>query len=228
MRCLGFSVPEAGDHGPFPPGWKELCFDSRPRPTVYRVLPRGEEGELLAMSSGGASILYTTVRARETDRELCWEWRVDRMPAGGDVRTPAADDAGARVYVGFEYHPGLVPRGQRLRYTLARLRYGETPPYAGLVYVWASEPEAGSAFVHREWPRLGVLVLHDGRDPAGVWRRECRDVTADFRAIFGAAPPRVSHVGVMTDADDTGSRATARYRRITLGATSPAPPRPGP
>jgi len=218
---LGFHALTGDVRITLPPGWKELRFESRPQPTIYRVLPRGNEGELLAVSRKGASILYTRVTAGLAAPHLCWEWRVDRLPTGADLRRTATGDAGARVYVGFRYIPDLVPHGQRLRYAMARIRYGETPPYAGLVYVWAAKPSAGSTFVHAEWPRLGVVVLHDGREATGEWHRECRDLVADYRAIFGEDPPPVSHVGVMTDADDTRSAATGRYRRIALHPAAP-------
>jgi len=221
---LGFGTPAEDIRITLPAGWNEFRFDSRPHPTIYRVLARGSEGELLAVSRKGASLLYTRITADVGAPELCWEWRVDRLPAGADLRRPAAEDAGARVYVGFRYAPELVSRGQRLRYAMARVRYGETPPYAGLDYVWTAAPAAGTTFVHHEWPRLGVVVLHDGREATGEWRRECRDLVADYRAIFGGDPPPVSHVGLMTDADDTRSAATGRYRRITLRSTAAAPP----
>ena len=227
---LGFRPPADPVRATLPPAWRELRFESRPRPTIYRVVGGASSAVLLAQSAGGASILYTSLPPGTPGRELCWEWRVDHVPAGADLRRPETDDVGARVSVGFRYSPELVPRGQRIRYALARLRHGETPPYAGLVYVWTAAPASGTTFVHPNWPRLGVVVLHDAAEPLASWRHECRDLEADYRAIFGSTPPEVSHVGVITDADDTRSRATGRYRNLTLGplpsnGTTPSPPR---
>ncbi len=213
---LGFSPPADPIRETLPPGWQEFRFDSRPRPTVYRVVAADGRNVLLADARNGASILYTRITDPAGRRRLSWGWRVDRPPEAADLRHEESDDAGARVYVGFRYEPALVPRGQRLRYSLARVRYGETPPFAGLVYVWGVAPDAGTRFIHRDWPRLGVIVLHDENAPEGTWLRENRDVVEDYRTIFGSDPPPVSHVGVMTDADDTGGRAVARYRSIAL------------
>ena len=43
-----------------------------------------------------------------------------------------------------------------------------------------------------------------------------RDVEADYRAAFGEAPPPISGVALMTDADNTGGSALAYYGDITL------------
>jgi hypothetical protein len=39
---------------------------------------------------------------------------------------------------------------------------------------------------------------------------------ADYRDAFGETPPRIVGVAIMSDADNTGERATAWYRDLVL------------
>ncbi len=200
-----------------PRGWRELRFSSRPRGTRYRMR-EGERGPVLhAVAEEGASLLYTGVDVADgVSWRLRWAWRVDRLPEGADLTAESTDDAAARVYVGFRYDPDLLTRGQRFRYRLASLRHGEYPPYAGVCYVWATHLPAGTRQIHPAWPRLAEVVLESGDEGAGRYVVEERDPVADYRAAFGEDPPPLSHVAVMTDADDTGSRAAAWYADLEL------------
>ena len=197
-------------------GWRELRFAGIP-PTSYRVETNDGRPVVVADAERSASLLYTRVGGRvEATPVLRWRWRVDRLPAGGDVGRRAADDAGARVYVGFRYRPALVPFAQRLAYWLARVKQGEYPPYAGIAYVWAAVTPAGTRLRHPDYPRLLLVVVRSGADRLGTWVEEERDLLADAAAVCGGPPPPLSHVGVMTDADDTHGAARARYGKIDL------------
>ncbi|MDD5564497.1 MAG: DUF3047 domain-containing protein [Thermoanaerobaculaceae bacterium] len=209
----GGEAPRPGE------GWRELRFAGVPA-TSYRNVAEDGRTVLLAAAEGSASLLYARVAGSlEATPVLRWHWRVDRLPAGGDVRRRAADDAGARVYVGFRYRPALVPFGQRLAYWLARMKQGEYPPYSGIAYVWAASTPVGTRLLHPDYPRLLLVVVRSGSDRLGTWVEEERDVLADAVAAFGAPPPPISHLGVMTDADDTRSSAAARYGEIRFEET---------
>jgi Protein of unknown function (DUF3047) len=197
-------------------GWRELRFAGIP-PTGYRVELDDGSPVIVADAEGSASVLYARIAGRvEVTPVLRWRWRVDRLPAGGDVRRRAADDAAARVYVGFRYWPALVPFAQRLAYWLARAKQGEYPPYAGIAYVWTAATPVGTRLRHPDYPRLLLIVVRSGADRLGTWLEEARDVRADAAEACGGPPPPLSHVGVMTDADDTCGAARASYGEIDL------------
>jgi hypothetical protein len=203
-------------------GWRELRFAGVPA-TSYTVETEDGTPVVIATAERSASVLYTRLDGSlETTPVLRWRWRVDRLPAGGDVRRRALDDAGARVYVGFRYRPALVPFAQRLAYWLARLKQGQYPPYAGIAYVWAAATPAGTRLRHPDYPRLLLVVVRSGPDRLGTWIEEERDVRADAAEACGGPPPPLSHIGVMTDADDTRSSAAARYGEIRLDSAGAA------
>jgi hypothetical protein len=50
-----------------------------------------------------------------------------------------------------------------------------------------------------------------GRGPLRDWRTEEVDVVADYRARFASEPPPVQGLALMTDSDNTCSRAAAEF-----------------
>ena len=149
---------------------------------------------------------------------LRWRWKAERLPDGGDTRTKAGDDAAARVYVTFRYSPERLPWPQRLLYEATRRIYGEAPPHASLMYVWDTRAPVGTSVPNPYTDRVRTIVLDSGAAHLGRWRVHERDLLADYRAAFGEEPPPISGVAIMTDADNTGGSAAARYGDLTLSA----------
>lgn len=158
---------------------------------------------------------------------LSWRWKVDKAIVNGDVTRREGDDYPARVYVSFRYAPERVSPLVRLEYAAMRLLYGESPPHAGLNYIWDAHAPVGTVAPNPYSDRVRMIVVESGTDRVGRWLAYERDVVADYRAAFGEDPPPISGVGLMTDADDTGASALAYYGDIALSrapaTTAPAP-----
>lgn len=223
VRIGSFSTSTVGAR--LPVGWHELKFRHVRRATTYRIVADGPRTVLQAEANAGASLLYTrTDLPSVTYRTVRWCWRVGRTPDGADLRHRRGDDAAARVYIGFRYRPELVPLVQRWQYLLARNRYGEYPPYAGVSYLWSSRTAQHTVLRNPSLSRSVEYVIESGEDRAGQWIEEQRDVYRDFVRVFGFPPPRISHVAVMSDADDTKSESVAWYGDIELLPTPGAGP----
>lgn len=100
---------------------------------------------------------------------LNWEWKVDRLPDGADVRNADTDDQAIQVYVGF------APTGWPA--TL-------NTPVIG--YIWDVECPTGS-IVASSQPFAGQIryvVIRNKDDALGRWYREKRNVEEDFRKLF--------------------------------------------
>lgn len=185
------------DRGP----WKTRVFDGR---THYEVVAgAGADGgpALRAIGDDAASALYREVEVDLTRTPyLRWSWRATELPRGTAPETEkAGDDYAARVYVVRE---GLFGRlGAR-----------------ALNYVWSRDQAPGT-----RWPNAftgrAILWAVDGGRPGGGWTTHTRDVRADWRAAFGDDIERIDGVALMTDADNTDSRAAALYGRIRFCAT---------
>ncbi|HEU4371066.1 MAG TPA: DUF3047 domain-containing protein [Methylomirabilota bacterium] len=129
---------------------------------------------------------------------LTWSWKVNRLPAGGDVRDSRRDDQAAQVYVVFPRWPS--PR------TSSDV----------LGYVWDARAPAGTRLTHPKAPNVRIVVLQSGGARLDTWVREQRNVAEDYRALFGRQPLRVGKVALMIDSNDTRSAAEALFGDLTF------------
>ncbi|MGH7023888.1 MAG: DUF3047 domain-containing protein, partial [Caulobacteraceae bacterium] len=104
----------------------------------------------------------------------------------------------------------------RLGVEIARALYGPDAPAAALCYVWATRAPVGTFAPNAYSGRVQMVVVESGEAALGRWRAYDRDVAADYRRAFGAAPPRVKGVLVSTDADNTGETAEAYYGDVSF------------
>jgi hypothetical protein len=200
-----------------PPGWVAQTFPRIANHTRYALVRDGDTVVVRAEAAGSASALVFRVTASAAEaRVLRWRWKVDRLPQGADASTKAGDDAPARVYVTFRFDPAKLGPIDRLLYETARAIYGEAPPHASLMYVWNASGPAGRAFPNPYTARVHTIVVEGGSARLGQWLDYQRDILADYRAAFGEDPPPISGVAIMTDADNTGDRASAWYGDVAL------------
>jgi hypothetical protein len=212
---------QARPGGPLPAGWQPLAFPRVERQTAYRLVDDDGVTVVQAEADRSASGL---IRRMELDPArypvLVWRWKIAGVVAGADATRRDGDDYAARVYVAFKYDPERVSWFNRAKYALIRLIYGEYPPHAGINYVWDNRLAPGTVLPNAYTDRVRMIVLRSGDGAANRWVAEERNVLEDYRHAFGEAPPPVSGVAIMTDADDTGGKAVAWYGDI---AFRPAP-----
>lgn len=201
-----------------PKGWAAQTFPKIPSHTRYAFVRDGDTVVLRAEAEASASGLVFRLADSAADaRILRWRWKVDRLPVAADTSRKGADDAPARVYVTFRHDPAKLGPVDRLLYEAARAIYGEAPPHASLMYVWDAAGPAGRSFANPYTSRVRTFVVEGGRARLGQWLDYERDIVADYRAAFGEEPPPLSGVAIMTDADNTGDRASAWYGDVALG-----------
>jgi hypothetical protein len=138
---------------------------------------------------------------------LSWRWRVEQLPKGAGEREAKTNDSGAGVYVVFKgSFGGLIPKS--------------------LKYVWSERESAGSNFPSPGYANTKIVVLESGADGNRSWRTETVNVLEDYRRLFGAEPPTLQAIAVLTDADNTRTRAVADYDdfRALRTSSAAAPP----
>lgn len=172
-------------------GWSEKIYQGKTR---YLL----EDGALKAHSvrSGSGLIRKLSVDPRKYPR-LSWRWKVDHTLKKEDVKSKSGNDFAARVYV-------IFPR------FLWNIR--------AINYVWAAKMPKGSEAPSPHTANSVIVAVESGDEKAGSWVSEERNVYEDYKRIFGAEPPPVGGVAIMTDTDDTRDEATAWYGDITLRA----------
>jgi hypothetical protein len=202
--------------GAAPPGWEVLRFPRVGRATEYVVVREAGEHVLRGESRGGASALLRTVDLDpRVHRRLAWRFRAERLPAAADRSRREGDDYAARVYVAFD--SAAAGLWARAREQAAEWLRGRRPPGHAICYVWDTGLPVETGYDNPYSPRVKMLVVESGSARRGRWVEVQRDVLADYRRLFGAEPPRIVGLAVMTDADDTGSHALAWYGGLSLG-----------
>lgn len=169
--------------------------------TRYRLVHAEERSFVRARADDGATALYHAVEIDLTETPwLEWSWRVDRLPSGtASERSKAGDDYGARIYV--------VQEGLFGRLTANALNY-----------VWGRRRPVGSRWPNAFTERAMMFAVASGRERLGEWVTHRRNVRADWQAAFGEKPERIHGIAIMTDSDNTDTRAAARYGTIRFTA----------
>ncbi|MDN3921139.1 DUF3047 domain-containing protein [Roseateles violae] len=194
------------------------------RSTQYSYARRGERPCVLAQASRSVSLWRRSLQlAPERIEALQFDWWISGHDAGASVTRADTDDAPARLLLGFDGDEASLSARNRMQFELARALTGEAPPYATLMYVWDAQAAPGTVVVSSRSDRIRKIVVGSGSGGHGQWQRLRRDVVADYRLAFGEAPGRLISMALMTDGDNTGSRAEACYGDILLLDASQQP-----
>ena len=204
----------AGSHR-WPAGWQEVHFGGDGA-TTYRVVELDGEAALCAESRNHATALVRRLSFdAETHPVLRFRLRVEDVVPGADGRTKQGDDFAARIFVNFEFDREAEGFVSRLAHAASERMKGRELPGRALNYVWGTATPAGTQMPSPYTDRVSVVVVASGKPRQPVWRSFERDIVADFIAAFGHSPPPVHSVGVMSDSDNTRTRASACFGEIT-------------
>ncbi len=175
-------------------GWEEKSFKGN---TSYQVIELKGMKVLRADSQASASGLYKTqqINLKETPY-LNWGWRIENRIDSGDETTKSGDDYAARVYL-------IIGGGWQFWKTRA------------VSYVWANAAVKGSvwdnAFAEKS---VKMFALRSADDTTKKWLTEKRNVYEDLEKVFGEEINTIDAIAIMTDTDNSKSRARAYYTDI--------------
>jgi hypothetical protein len=178
-----------------PEGWYVKEFTGRAVVDVVR--DKGQTALRLSSERASFALYRDVVVDLATTPWLTWSWKVTRLPQGGDVRAGATDDQAAQVYVIFPRWP-------------APLSHSDV-----LGYIWDSRAPVDTRVTSPKAGNVRVIVVESG-EGRGTWRRQQRDVAADYAAVFGGKPPRVGKIALMIDSNDTRSDAESLFGELAF------------
>lgn len=205
------------DEKGLPLGWQELTFAKIPQHTKYTVIKEDGQWVIQAQSRSSASAL---IKELELDPKqypiLEWRWKIKNTLPKGDESKKAGDDYAARIYITFKYIPEKASASERVLYALGKTLYGKYPPKATLNYIWANKLPQNQAVDSPYTGRAKLIAVESGPALAGRWITEERNIYEDYLKNFGAEPPPINGVAVMTDSDNTQGEAEAYYAGIVL------------
>lgn len=205
---------QSGPGEALPSGWLRVPFSDRKKPTRYALVDDGGLSVLHAQADGSVSfVLRDGGLDLRSNPVMRWRWRVGTVPRGADIKVAARDDAAARIVLLFDGDQNKLPLSERLKLKLASRLSGREMPYATLMYVATPSAALGSFVRHPSTGRVQAVVATKITGPGG-WIDVQRNVLADYRLAFGEEPGALIAYGVMSDSDNTASKAQAWYGDI--------------
>jgi len=194
LFMLNFQNDEPGK---FPTGWSSR--DKENMGKVYSV--RAEDGHKFLHADAKAISVQIGLEKGwrlEDYPILRWRWRPRLFPEGSNEREKSGNDSVLSLYV----------------------VYGGWPVPSSLKYIWSDNLPEGKSFDSPHSSKTKVLVVRSGRSLAGKWVTEERNVLADYRRLFGEGEKNPSARGILllTDSDNTKTRAAGDYDEITVTA----------
>ena len=181
--------------GEFPAGWQPRDEAAR---ATYRVVAEAGIRFVRGTAEGtGSQMGREFPWDAASEPVLTWRWRPRVFPTGSDERDPGRNDSPLAVYAVF----------------------GSTQALSRAVkYVWSRVVPAGTTL---STSRARAIVLRSGPPPDEDWVTETANVRRDYERLYGEAPGRARGVAILTDADQTRTRAVGDY-----GAFHVCPERP--
>jgi hypothetical protein len=217
MLLVACASPTAApESDTLPGGWHAVALPGKLRTQYTRAHKDGREA-VAARSERSASMLRKRVQIAPGQLgSVSFSWWVDELIAGASVTDVDRSDAPARVMFGFAGDEAKLSARSRALFDLAEVLSGERPPYATLMYVWDATAPVGTVIVSQRSERVRKIVVDSGPVHLRRWRDHRRDLAADFRLAFGEEPGVLQSIAVMTDSDNTRSRAQSWYGAVTL------------
>jgi hypothetical protein len=186
-----------GERGTFPEGWEAVSARDSEGAHVYTLAGKETKPYLRAEAVNSDILIAKEFEYHLREYPLLrWTWRALVLPHGADERNKETGDSGAAVYVVF---PG--------RFRPANIKY-----------VWSTSLYKGTTTESPYTSRTKIVVMRDVSTPLGKWVAEEVNVYEDYKRFFGNEPEKVQAIAIMSDSNNTGSRAEAHYGEIRIAA----------
>jgi outer membrane protein OmpA-like peptidoglycan-associated protein len=152
-----------------PAGWS---LDKKSGSPSLKINKENELFYLHLFSSGNSS--FGILKECKVDVKkfpvLCWRWKVNKLPRGGDIRKSQTDDQALQLYVAFKAtgFPAVI-----------------NTPVIG--YIWDNEAPKGWSGRSSQLggDKLRYIVLRNRTDQTGQWYTEKRNLYKDYKKLFG-------------------------------------------
>ncbi|MFT3957410.1 MAG: DUF3047 domain-containing protein [Piscinibacter sp.] len=225
MACT--TLEPSSSNVPAPAGpwqaWQTFELPGK-RHTDYQTRDEGGRSVVHAQADRSASMFRRQVRIEPAQlSRVQFSWRVANLIADADLSDADVSDSPVRLVFAFDGDHAKLSARNRMLFDLAQVLTGEPPPYATLMYVWDNRAGTESVILGPRTDRIRKIVLESGAAHLGQWLHYERDLRADFKRAFGEDPGPLIGVALMTDADNTGSRASGQYGEVRLLARDGTP-----
>lgn len=205
------------DFGQHDAGWAHVPMSKLKKDTVYTLIQADGRTVLHGAANGSASLFVSRFQSvMDTPVSISWKWKTDALVPGADNRDKKREDAPLRVMVAFDGDHATLPDVEKKRFKRAKSLSGRTPPYALLMYIWSDHLPVNTVIPSAHTSQIKMLVIGSGVQGLGQWQTVKRTLADDYRHAFGADPGPVIGVAIMTDTDNTRTKAVGEYADILM------------
>ena len=202
--------------------WNHQVFPGKP-PSQFEYTRLDGRDAISVHADASASMLRKTLRVEpEALGQVRFSWKVPALIEEADLALRDKDDAPVRIVLAFEGDRSRFSARDAAMSELAHALTGEPMPYATLMYVWCNKRAPGTVIRNPRTDRIRKIVVESGPGRLNRWLEYERDIRADYEKAFGEKPGALVGIAIMTDSDNTRSRATAWYGPVRLAARSAA------
>ncbi|MFM6990018.1 MAG: DUF3047 domain-containing protein [Rhodoferax sp.] len=196
--------------------WEAVDIPGKLR-TAFRLDQHQGRASLRADSERSASMLRQKLHiAPDQLQRLSFEWHVENLIPEADMTQRETEDSPVRLILAFEGDRQTFSAKNAMLSELSRALTGEEMPYATLMYVWSNQQPVDSVIINPRSDRIRKIVVETGPAHLKQWRRYERHIRVDFEKAFGEPPGALMGLAIMTDTDNTQSKARAWYGDIRL------------
>ncbi len=169
--------------------------------TQYQLVNDDGRQVLDAVSQSDATAIYRKISVDLSKTPILnWSWKLKKSIVPADEKQKAGDDYAARVYV--VKSGGLFPWKTK-----------------AINYVWSAQHSKGQSWNNPfAGEKAKMVSIQDGQSSKQQWLHEKRNVIKDFKTLYDVDIDEIDGVAIMTDSDNTGQSAHARYGDIYFTA----------
>lgn len=198
------------------PAWQHFTLPGK-RPNQFAPVRDSGRDAMRVRSTASISMLRQNVTVIPTDlSRVNFAWKVTELNTEADMAVRDLDDSPVRIVLAFDGDRSRLSAKNAMLSELTHALTGEPMPYATLMYVWCNTRAPESIILNPRTDRIRKIVVESGNKNLGTWVDYERNVRADFEATFGEAPGRLLAIGIMTDTDNTQSKANVLYGQVKL------------
>ena len=196
--------------------WQHMPLPGK-RATTYTFGRHEGRAAWRADSDASASLLRRRVQVTVTERTTVeFAWWVPAVIPAADLRHAETADSPVRLVFAFDGDVSKLSLRDRMQFQAAEALTGERPPYATLMYVWDNHAAPETILRGARSERVKKLVLERGDAHLRQWRGHKRQLKADFVRAFGEEPGNLVAIALLTDSDNTRTKAQAWYGAVAL------------
>ena len=183
-----------------PSGWHEV--EKRGSTSDMTVVNDAGRRGLQLKSINGSMILRKDIRGTIDLKKtpiLEWSWKAIVLPKGGDLREQDKADMAVQLYVVWPRFPELVAS-------------------RAIAYVWDTTAPQGTIVKRPKGIAVMRVVVRSGSGNLGNWVTERRNISEDFKILYGEYPDDIAWIFIAINSDKTNSTAESYMGAIVFRA----------